>query len=184
VVQVTLQRFDPSWVALIPAYQPPHKLHQPLTDAQHRLNMLELFIEGQTQLRIDSRELHRQGTSYTIDTVREIRRDVPQAGEILFLVGSDSLRELHTWRAAADLAREVTIVTVPRQGFDRGEEASLLSQHFNKDTVAKLLQSLLPVEPLPLSSTEIRDRVRRGESIVDATPAAVADYIREHNLYR
>lgn len=102
-------------LALVPARDPPHKPPTAASAAQ-RVQMLELAIAGEPGLRVDRRELRRPGPSYTVDTLFELRSELGEEVAIAWLIGADSLLQLHTWyrwRRLFDLAH---IVAVPRRG--------------------------------------------------------------------
>jgi nicotinate-nucleotide adenylyltransferase len=186
-------------VRLIPAARPPHKLGRTLAEDRHRLAMLEL-LKGSTEwLEIDPRELQRGGTSFTYETLIELRRELapidhrrepaPAAPrnaakpfELFFLIGSDSLVDLPGWHRAADLVELATFVTVPRdaESLDLGREKVRRHLPFAADRV---LAHVLDAEILPISSSQIRARVAAGLPIVELVPKAVAEYIDAHHLY-
>ena len=103
--------------------------------------------------------------------------------EIFFLMGADQAFELHLWHDVRKLSRLCTLVPVTRPGFvlDRLDE---LKPHLPAGMVRKLKSAATEIPPVDVSSTEIRRRVRAGESISGLVPPAVAEYIRTHKLYR
>jgi nicotinate-nucleotide adenylyltransferase len=128
--------------------------------------------------RVCTLEIDRGGYSYTIDTLRQIRDELPDA-ELFFLLGADALRDVPQWREPAEIYRLATPLIVRRAG---QPEPSLIG-----------LQSLCPPDHQPrlvempameVSSSEIRRRIAAGESIDGLVPPAVAAYITEKNLYR
>jgi len=190
-------------VRLIPAARPPHKLGRTLAEDRHRLAMLELLKGSTAWLEIDPRELQRGGTSFTYETLIELRRELapidlrrelapaaPAAPrnaakpfELFFLIGSDSLVDLPGWHRAADLVELATFVTVPRdaESLDLGREKVRKHLPFAADRV---LAHVLDAEILPISSSQIRARVAAGLPIVELVPKAIAEYIDQHRLYR
>ena len=101
-------------VLFIPAFRPPHKLEKRLTDSRHRLAMLRLALKDLPWAEVDECELIRGGVSYTADTVDTLAAAYPEA-ELHFIIGSDSLAELHTWRRIRDIARRVVFVVLDRE---------------------------------------------------------------------
>jgi nicotinate-nucleotide adenylyltransferase len=163
-------------VVLIPSAQPPHK--QPsaeLASAQDRLAMCQAAVAGDERFTVDDLELHRAGPSFTIDTVAELkRRGWPS---VSWMIGSDMLLYLPKWHRAEELIREVEFVIVARPGWVM--DWSLLPSAF------QFLKSNVVEAPLmDIRATEIRRRVKAGESIADFTPPAVAEYIARRGLYR
>lgn len=184
-------------VALLPAHDPPHK-GPTRADARQRARMLELAIEGEAGLFVDTRELRRSGPSYTFDTLRELRAELGQTAPLAWLVGADSLLQLdtwHQWRGLFDLAH---IVAVQRPGAEvdarRLREAApdvlgeIAGRWLPPQALAETAGggfALLPLRELrPESSTELRRRIVDGDGWQDWVPPAVAAYITRHGLYR
>jgi nicotinate-nucleotide adenylyltransferase len=118
-------------------------------------------------------EIDRSGPTYTIDTLRELRRTLGPQVEIFFIVGADVGTRLHTWRDAEALTDFAHFVFCSRPGYvlrDAGLPADRVT--------------LLQVPRWEISSTLVRRRVRAGEPIRHLVPGPVADYIEEHRLYR
>lgn len=154
----------------IPAAQSPFKSdHQPAA-AHERLRLLRLALAGESWCEIDDQELRRGGVSYTIDTVRDFTRRFPD-GECFYLIGADHVAQLPQWREAAELARLVSFVAIPRPG----ETAPAFPAPFRGRT--------LPGFPLGVSSSQIRARIRAGQPVEHLVPATVAEAIRNSRLY-
>ena len=183
-------------VRLLPAADPPHK-GDTHADAAHRARMLDLAIAGERGLCVDRRELRRDGPSYTVDTLRELRAELGEQVPIVWLIGSDSLAALHTWHRWRELFEHAHILAVERPG-SRVDADSL--GHHAPEVQAGIGPRWRPAEQLhlspaggfavlphhqqrPESSTELRRRIGAGESWQDWLPAAVAEYIARHRLY-
>lgn len=136
-----------------------------VTPGALRLEMVALAIAGNARFEADGREVRRSGPSYTVDTLRELRAEGHD--EIVLILGSDAVADLPNWRDPAGIARLSRIVVAEKQqgadtgGFDRVD---------------------MPF--LAVSSTLIRDRVARGQSIRYLVPGAVERFVREKALYR
>src|SRR5262249_10854729 len=154
----------------IPAAQSPFKPASRPAPPVARLQMLRLALAGQNWCEVDDQEIKRGGVSYTIDTVRDYATRFPGA-ELFYLIGSDNISQLHTWREAAELARLAHFVAIPRPG--RPQE--VFPEPFRGRTLTGF--------PLALSSSEIRARVKAGLPITPFVPAAVAEAIRNNALY-
>jgi nicotinate-nucleotide adenylyltransferase len=169
---------------LVPASQPPHKLGRALAPDGDRVAMLELLVREEPWLEIDRRELARGGTSFTYDTLVEVLREIDGGrADLYFILGSDSLVDLPTWHRAAELVRLATIVTVPRDA----KSVQLGLAQIRKcvpEAAARIADHVLDVEPLPVSSTSIRSRVKAGLPVDELVPASVAAYIARRGLYR
>ncbi len=131
-------------------------------------------------------ELQRQGTpSYTIDTLHTISRIYPDR-EVLFIMGMDSLRGLHTWHQAVALASRYKFLIYPRPNV-LPPPMPLLIKSFGYRIATKLFYSILPEDEIQLSdlsSSRIRQGIAAGEDMSANLPPAVLDYIQQHNLYR
>jgi nicotinate-nucleotide adenylyltransferase len=184
-------------VALVPAHDPPHK-GATRADALQRAEMLELAVAGIAGLRVDRRELARSGPSYTVDTLAELRRERGEAASIAWLIGADSLLQLHTWHRWRELFERAHIVAVQRPGAEvdarrlRGEAPEVLAEISGRwlpphelGGIAAGGFALLPLARLrPESSTALRRRIAEDEDWRGWVAPAVADYIVVHGLYR
>ena len=157
-------------IFFIPAAQSPFKPESKPAPADLRARMLRLALAGQTRYEVDTQEIHRGGTSYTVDTVRDYRSRFPNA-ELFYLIGADHIPQLHKWRAANELAAAVEFVAIPRP--DEAPPA----------TPAGFRVRALRGFPLGLSSSQIRERVRAGRPIEHLVSRAVAETIRNSRLY-
>jgi len=190
-------------VVLLPYHESPHKKLHPnapkeMPDssgaqslAEHRLTMCRLAVAGFDKLtaggfknptaggfggfEVDDRELRRPGPTYTIDTVRELK----QAGwqRVPWLLGADQVVKLHTWHQPQQLLHEAWLVVLERPGIEL--DWLKLPPEFRV-----LAERVVPAPAIDISSTDIRRRVARGDSIDFLTPPAVCEYISEHGLYR
>lgn len=142
-----------------------------ITAAQHRLALAKLAFEGLPKTRIDDRELHRAGPTYTIDTLRELRREMPDAA-LFLIIGEDQARAFTSWHEWAEIVGIATLCVA-----HRGTSPSPLEV-----PGAKIVALALP--SMPESATEIRTNVARGEDVSSLVPPAVASYIASHHLYQ
>jgi nicotinate-nucleotide adenylyltransferase len=166
---------------LLPAAIPPHKLDRKISDASHRLAMLRLAISGSDDIRLSEYEIKKDDISYTIRSARHFSEELEE--RLLILIGTDSLEQLHTWHQAGDLVAEFHFLVYRRPGTNIPERATLAA-HFGDNDAQRLLDSVVDGDSFPESGTEIRRRVREGLDIEGMVPAAVCDYIRDHQLYR
>ncbi len=171
-----------SEVIFIPAGQPPHKTGHSITETQHRLAMLELALASNPHFRISLMEIERTGPSYTVDTLRILREQSGMDTALFFIIGWDSLEELHTWYKASDILSLVTrLVAVRRPGYEEDAEYNRVLEQ----RLPGILQQLLVVQApqLEISATDLRQRVAEGRPIKYQTPEAVETYIKENRLY-
>lgn len=159
----------------LPAGQPWQKEDRVLAAPVHRREMVRLAIHGEKRYVLDPREMQREGPSYTIDTVRSMHATDPGA-EIVLIIGADQYEGLPTWHEWRELLASVTLAVAARHGQPvrpRGEMVAVWHR-----------MELLAMPEVPLSSTDIRERLARGEPIGGMVPDAVARYIAQHKLYR
>ncbi len=182
MAQDALEHFELSRVLLVPCASPPHKSAQDLAPASHRLAMLEAVLEGDLHFEASDLELQRGGTSYTVDTLRELAALNPGV-ELCFIIGSDSLLELHLWKDIEAILGLCRVVTIARPGIDlaglKGTDLKLPDPW-----PARLLADIRVGHQVDVSSTDIRYRVAEGMAIRYLVPAGVEMYIAEHSLYR
>lgn len=181
-------------VALLPAADPPHK-DRTHAAAPHRLRMLELAVAGECGLRVDPRELGRDGPSYSVDTLRALRDESGPARPLVWVVGADSLAQLprwHRWRTLFDLGH-VLAVARPGHALDAAVPGDAEAAAFLQGRVRAPLDllaspsgglALLAVDPLRTeSSTAVRQRIAAGGEWRSLLPPPAAAYIDRHRLY-
>ncbi len=182
MAQDALELFELSKVVFVPSACPPHKPGGQLVSAEHRLAMVEAALEGDTRFEASDMELRREGPSYSVDTAREFRSLYPDA-EIFFIIGSDSLPELHLWKDITVLLGWCRFLTIARPGFSLGPpdardlglgepHSSMLRAHIKEGHLVNI------------SSTDVRYRIAEGMSIRYLVHPAVEMYIAEHSLFR
>jgi nicotinate-nucleotide adenylyltransferase len=160
---------------VFPTGQAWHKARD-LSPAPHRLAMAQLAFAGVPRTVVDGRELERDGPTYTIDTLRELRREFPQA-QFLLVIGADQAESLHSWRDNAEIARLATISIAARA------RPTTDAPPFDASRLPAGKREPVELPPMPVSSTEIRRRAGAGQDITQLVPAAVARYIDQHSLY-
>lgn len=164
-------------VILIPAGSPPHKKEQPVTEAKYRYQMVSLAIAGNPHMDLSRMEIDREGPSYSIDTIRWYNRKYG-IGETGFIIGVDALAEVLTWHEYEAVLREAHFLVLHRPGYD----LSSLEQSPFKNWLNKIQFVQMPA--IEISSTDIRERVRRKQSIRYLTPDSVIEYIETNRLYQ
>ena len=160
---------------VVPANIPPHKAATDLASNRDRLEMARLATAGMPGVWVSDIELRARGKSYTILTLERLRALFPEC-RFTLLMGADMLESFDRWHRWRDILKLADIAAFAR---NEGEEALL-------ERKAALIgrARVVRVEPLPLSSTLVREKVRRGEDISDLVPEPVAAYIYEKGLYR
>lgn len=166
-------------IVFMPALIPPHKLGQDYAPAAQRYAMTELAIQGYPQFTVSDLELRRQGVSYTVDTLRELKQLYPQR-PLYFIIGADSLGQLHTWHEIETMLQLATFVAAGRPGYEGVLE--VVRRQLGEAAVSRIL--LLHTPEYDISSTAIRAGLRSGRSLAGLVPAAVEAYIRKQGLYQ
>jgi nicotinate-nucleotide adenylyltransferase len=179
IARAAKDHFKLDRVLFIPAHLPPHK-EVPDLSAMQRVEMLQFALKGCEGLELSTAELDRKGVSYTVDTVRRLRADYPDS-PLYFIIGDDSLVQLHQWKSVGELMELCDFITVSRPGVDL--DALRRSIHFDWETTQQLLANRIEACNLQISSTSIRELVREGNNIDHLVPAVVAEYIRENKFY-
>lgn len=170
-------------VVLVPAARPPHKVKdQDLAPAEDRLAMTRLAAGGEAGLEVSGIELEREGPSYSIDTVRAFATREPGA-EIYFLIGSDTLPELRTWKDSKALVALARFAVVARPGRDLERDLARFEADFGTEAGRGVRERVVPMQPAAVSATDVRARASRGERLAGLVPAAVEKHIHERGLY-
>lgn len=174
-----LAEFGLDEIRFAPVAQPWHKSARELASPTDRLAMLRLALADEDGLTVTTVDVDRGGDTYTIDTLADLRaqfaHEHPDASvEWYFITGADAIAQLASWRDPERLLEEATFLAVTRPGFD-----------LTVPEVAGAERIRTLASPTPdVSSSDIRARVARSESIAGLVPPAVAHYIAEHGLYR
>jgi nicotinate-nucleotide adenylyltransferase len=178
VANVVRNALELDRIIWIPAGRPPHKRGQIVSSDRDRLAMLELALAGSPSDEISTVDIERSGPSYTADTL-EMLRDTMGPAQLYFLMGEDSLRDLPTWHDPERIVNAAELAVVGRPGVlaDLATVAESIPQVLKR-------AHIIPSIELEVSSSDIRRRVRDGESIQGLVPPPVANYIATHNLYR
>lgn len=186
-----LERLQLDQLRFMPNAYPPHRA-APLCSAQHRAAMVELAVAGEPRLICDARELRRNGHSYTIDSLIELRAELGARPTLCLVMGCDAVQGIERWHRWQELLDWAHIVVLARPGWTlpcSGEVAQWLTGHRVEAAGALREQRagcilIEELRPLAISSTEIRALLAAGRSARYLLPQSVLDYIQEHGLYR
>lgn len=175
IAEAIRENLDLSKIIFIPAFTPPHKHDKfPVSGIEHRLEMLRLCTQDNPAFEISDIEIRRGGISYTIDTVREMKKAYGVETEDLhLLIGSDSLAEFKTWKDWEAILEESRVIVARRPRFERSD--------FPDDLLKRV--HFLNLPRIEISSTEIRGRFSERRMTRFYIPSVVYDYIHEHKLY-
>ncbi len=200
--EVARQALSLERVLYIPAADPPHKQNDGVTDASHRVRMIELALADEPGFDVSRVEVDRSGPSYTIDTMEVLQSELPDA-RFYFIMGSDTFREIRTWRKWENFLSSYSIVVQRRPEVpdlpvvddapsgplrdvltDRPELSGRMIA-VAPDAIAHEEEGIFVLQSamLSVSSTAIRESVGRGGSIRFLVPDPVAAYVEHHHLY-
>jgi nicotinate-nucleotide adenylyltransferase len=155
----------------VPSYISPHKRTGEEHAAEHRLEMVRLAVEGHSCFEACGIEVRRQGASYTIDTLRDLRALYP-TDQFFLLIGADNIREFMTWKSHEQIPDLATIVAMTRPGYGVAEG------------VAKPAGMIsMEVPSIQISSSNIRRRIREGRNVSFFVQVSVLRYIKSNGLY-
>lgn len=189
------RRFGLGRILFVPSNIPPHKARAGMAPARDRMAMVELAVRRRSRFAVSALEIRAGGRSYSIRTLRRIRRLHPRT-RIFFIVGADAFLEIKTWMEWRSVLDESLFIVMTRPGFSlagarRAPGAAYAdriravgrTERVREEWFSAFRIFLVPIEALPISATEIRRRVREGRPIAGLVPAPVARYVREHGLY-
>jgi nicotinate-nucleotide adenylyltransferase len=167
-----IKEFGIERVIFIPAFRPPHKMKLTFAPAQKRLKMIALAIKPYKNLSISRFELNKRAPIYTFQTVDYFKKLYPKK-EIYFIIGSDSLNELNTWKNNFKLIAGCKFIVGKRKGIRISKPEQFKNQFL-------YLSKIIP----NISSTKIRNSVKTGESLTKLVPESVKKYIISEKLYK
>jgi len=195
------KRFPLDKIHMIPSALPPHKAPDNLAEASDRLEMLRLAAMNTPCLTVSKVELSRTGPSYTIDTIYHYKSICPDDTRLFLVVGVDAFLEIETWKSFRDLFTQIPFIILSRPGGrlpDSAADLKKLKMFLGQTISEKYLFSeskqcffhpehepifFVDINPLYISSTDIRNRIRKGRSLRNRVPEAVANYIKDKGLY-
>lgn len=171
------QNYNLDEVIFVPTGNPPHKKTE---DAQLRYDMVNLAISENPNFSISDIELKRKGISYTIDTILELKQQYQ--GKLYFIIGSDTIFQLKTWKKIDQLFKEVEFICAIRPDYVSSEILKIELQYLSNKYGAKI--NIIDTPMYEISSTDLRNRLKERKSVKYLVPDSVIDYIYTRNLYR
>lgn len=169
-------------VIFIPTATSPLKPDGPVATNEQRVAMLRLALSGNAAMQIDTREIDRGGTSYTIDTVKALKQERPD-DDFFLLMGADAFNSLDRWKEPASLLTLITPVVL-RRGGDAEADWSLIERLVGIVRSEEIRSAALSIPMIEVSSGELRQRVAEGRSIRYRLPRPVEAFIEAERLYR
>lgn len=167
-------------IIFIPTGHSYHKETEEVSDSELRYRMLELSIKDNDAFKISDIEVKRNGNSYTCDTVRELKK-IYADDEIYFLIGTDILFTIETWKEIDWLFQNITFLLALREGSEKEEIYEKLN-YLKIERGADIL--LREFDMVNISSTKIRENVRKDRSIKYLLPIELEQFIKENGMYK
>jgi len=169
LAEEALEKLGLNKIIFMPACLPPHKENIDIAAPNERLKMVKLAIKGNKKFIVSDIEIKRAGRSYTVDTVRELKKRSPK-DEFYFIIGSDLLSYLNAWKDLNEIMSMVKFIVATRPGFAL------------EDIPAHI--KTLKIRAVDISGFSVRKCIREGKSFRYLVPESVFTYIRKNNLYK
>lgn len=197
-----IKQFNLDQIFLIPAALPPHKTSGLVASVDDRLKMINLAIADFSGLTVSDVELNRPGLSYTIDTIQYFKQTFAGETRIYLIMGLDAFLEIHTWKSHQDLLEQIAFIVMarPAEGYADAQQGWRILETYFKTTLSADFQfdgqhdcyllegkqsiHVCDIKALDISSTKIREKVKREQCIENFVTPEVADYIRLKGLYK
>lgn len=165
-------------VIFIPTGNPPHKDLE--VSAKDRYEMVKTAISPNPDFEISDIETTRVKLSYTVDTIRELK-EIYKEEKLYFIIGLDTLFQLKTWKKIEDLSSEIEFVVAKRPGYLDEEKINREIKYLKENFGTKIILVQTPL--YEISSTDLRDRIKKGKSLRYLIPKKVLNYIEESEFY-
>lgn len=169
LAQESLRKLRLDKVIFMPTYIPPHKKVRD-NNAYMRYKMAILACKGNPKFEVSKIEIKKRSVSYSVDTLKRLRKKYGEDAELFFIIGSDSLNELDKWKDVNEVLKLANFIVANRLGFPTKK--------------LKRRVKLIEMPALDISSSMIRDRVRRSQSVRYLVPESVRKFIIQHRLYK
>ncbi len=175
-------KFKLDKVVFVPSGRPPHKRGQTIVGGENRYLMTVIATSTNPYFEVSRTEIDRQGESYAIDTVRYFKSIMNYDSELFFITGADAILEIVTWKDVEELLESCKFIAATRPGFDLDKLRERLSSKLSEVHLRKIVDINVPA--MAISSTDIRDRVKKGYPIKYLLPEAVENFIEKNELYQ
>jgi len=170
LAELAKEKLNLDKVIFIPAYVPPHKDDPDIIDSNLRYEMVKIAIKGKGGFEVSDVEIRRKGTSYSVDTLKSLKERFAPGAELFFITGSDALSELHAWKSIEEIFALSHFVVARRPGYPM-------------ENIPDEVE-VFRIPDMEISSSDIRKKVKQGQSIEGIVPKKIIEYIRAKSLYR
>ncbi|GFP29306.1 nicotinate-nucleotide adenylyltransferase [Candidatus Hakubella thermalkaliphila] len=181
-----LYQFQLDTVIFMPTGRPPHKSRKDLASAEDRYLMTVIATASNSRFTVSRMEVDRKSTTYSIDTLKELRRIYGEEVDLFFITGADAIFDILTWKDPETAVKLCKFIAATRPGYDLKKIESLREMLMGKKEVDPKNNIIYDMEipALAISSTDIRRRVREGRAITYLLPDGVMNYIYKMGLYK
>jgi nicotinate-nucleotide adenylyltransferase len=180
IAKAAKKNYRLSKVIFVPSGTPPHKTSEYIAPKEHRFNMVKLAIEGEKRFAISRVELDRPGYSYAVDTFNALKKEYDGSAKLYYIMGMDSINEILTWKKPMELFKICQFIVATRPGAKIRTMRRILKfppVKLHADTI-----HLIEVK-MNVSSTKIRESIKRGTFPTRLMDKKVIEYIKEKKLY-
>ncbi len=182
--QEALSQFKLDKVIFIPTGNPPHKIENEVASAEDRYIMTVIATSSNSNFFVSRMEIDRKGKSYTIDTVRQLRKIYGKNSLLYFITGADAILEILTWKNTGEIVSLCKFIAATRPGYNLSRIEDLRKRLSGKAGATDKKIYVMEIPALSISSTDIRNRVRHNRPIDYLLPEGVSNYILKHGLYK
>jgi len=182
--QEALSQFKLDIVIFIPTGSPPHKKENGIATAEDRYIMTVIATSSNSNFFVSRIEIDRKGKSYTIDTVRQLKKIYGKDSLLYFITGADAILEILTWKNTNEIVSLCKFIAATRPGYNLARLEDLKKKLFRSKADANEKIFVMEIPALSISSTDIRNRVKNNRPIDYLLPEGVSNYILKHGLYK
>ncbi len=168
-------------ILFVPADISPLKPDGPTATDRQRLEMLQLALGGNEKFELSRKEIDREGVSYTVDTLESLHEEQPDH-ELFLLVGADSLESFGKWKNVQRICELAIPLVASRQGSNA--DLNQLAPFITPERLVEIQRYAFEFPAIEISSTQLRQRVAKGQSIRYRTPRSVECYLQNAKLYQ
>ncbi len=182
--QEALNQFKLDIVIFIPTGSPPHKVKDEIASAEDRYIMTVIATSSNSNFFVSRIEIDKKGKSYTIDTVRRLKKIYGRDSLLYFITGADAILEILTWKNTEEIVSLCKFIAATRPGYDLTRLEELKGSLFNNAAEVDKKVFVMEIPALSISSTDIRNRVKYNRPIDYLVPEGVSNYILKNGLYK
>lgn len=168
-------------IIFVPANLQPFKLDRKATEGKHRAEMIELAVQNYDDVLVSPYELNRDEISYTINTLNHFKKEFGSNTEIYFITGTDAFLKIDTWKNANEILSGYSFIIGSRPGY-KDEELNAKIDKIKSEYGCNII--LVNNTQIDISSTQLREKLKNGESVKDYINPKVERYIQENGIYK